>query len=327
MTNYLTDINIIWLIGIVLLILVLIIRTEYEQKYYDGLINVNEQEIIREGFTSNTKPYLWTYWELINGNTTPPDYVKLCFAIMKIKSNETFNLVILNEKNIFDYLPDLRKDINTLPIALKTDYIRVALLYRYGGFWIDADTIMMNNLRELIDKINDGYDYIGFGCTGKICKDNDGYGRPSNGVMGSPKGGILITRCLSKLNEKLDNYFKLEPKDRKQFNYFDLGKNIIWEEYDVLMKEDPNYKYYHVSSYEDGTRDIDGNWVAKEIIFNDVIKYKDIHKLKVVMLANSIYCGDDKKYNWFCKLSSRKILEGDYFISKLFRMAIYGKRV
>jgi hypothetical protein len=296
MTHYLTDINIIYFIGIVLI-------------------------IHREGF-ANTKPYLWTYWELINGNKSPPDYIKLCFAIMKIKSKDTFNLVILNEKNIFDYLPDLRRDINTLPIALKTDYIRVALLYRYGGFWIDADTIMMNNLRELIEKINEGVDYIGFGCTGKICQDNDGYGKPSNGVMGSPKGGLLITKCLNKLNETLDNYFKLDPKNRKEFNYFDLGKNIIWDQYDEIIKENPQYKYYHVSSDEDGTRDINGKWVAKEVIFKNDIKYKDINKLKVVMLANSIYCGDDKTYNWFCKLPIREILEGDYFISKLFRMAM-----
>ena len=43
---------------------------------------------------------------------------------MKKNCSNNFNVVFLNEKTIFDYWPELRKDINDLPIALKTDYIR-----------------------------------------------------------------------------------------------------------------------------------------------------------------------------------------------------------
>lgn len=94
------------------------------------------------------------------------------------------------------YLPDLRKDISTVPIALKTDYIRVRLLHGYGGLWVDADTILMNNLHNIASKLAHGVDFIGCGCTGKICIHMDGYGKPSNGVMGSVSHGKRITMCL-----------------------------------------------------------------------------------------------------------------------------------
>lgn len=274
-------------------------------------------------FSDNkTKPYMWVYWELVNGATKPPDYIQLCLYIIKKNGSRYFNVVLLDEQNIFTYLPDLRKDINTLPIALKTDYIRVKLLYEYGGLWIDADTILMNNLKDIYQKLNSGVDFISFGCTGGVCKNNEGYGRPSNGVMGSIKHGLLISRCLDALNVKLDSYYSLPIDKRKEFNYFELGKLVIWNEYDKIISENPKYKLYHVPSYMDGTRDVNGHWIAMNLIFKHKYEYSHPDKLLVVMLANSAYCGKDEKYNWFCKLNKDDILYSDYFISELFTKAI-----
>jgi hypothetical protein len=140
--------------------------------------------------------------------------------------------------------------------------------------------------------------------------------------MGSIKRGKLISRCLDALNVKLDTYFNLPINQRKEFDYFELGKIIIWEEYEKLIKKEPSYKMYHISSDRDGTRDIDGYWVSPNLIFKKNIIYKNPNNLLLVTLANSIYCGKDPKYNWFCGLSREEILNGDYFISKLFKKAL-----
>lgn len=279
----------------------------------DGLINNTEQA---------SKPYMWVYWELINGAKSPPPYVTLCLEIMKKNASGTFNVVFLNEKTVFDYLPDLRKDINDLPIALKTDYVRVRLLTKYGGLWVDADTIVMTDLREIAQKLNQGVDYVGVGCTGAVCRDQEGKGKPSNGVMGSVKNGRLITRCLKALDVKLNAYYQTPLKERKEFDYFDLGKKIIWNEYQELKREDPTYTVYHVPSYADGTRDDEGHWVAMDLIFSKPIKYSHRDKLMVVMLVNSAYCGKDSHYNWFCKLQRPDILSGNYFVTGLFNTAL-----
>jgi len=269
------------------------------------------------------KPYLWVYWELINGVTTPPPYISMCLELIRKVGAKCFNVVLLNEKNIFEYIPDLRKDINTLPIALKTDYIRIKLLYMYGGLWVDADTILMNDLCEIATKLNDGTDFIGFGCTGAVCKDQEGYYRPSNGVMGSVKNGRLVEKCLAMLDTKLNEYYSMPKNERKDFDYFDLGKKIVWDCLDEILIDDPSYKskIYHVPSFADGTRDINGHWIAKDLIFNKRYTYAHPDKLLVIMLANSSYCGKDPYYNWFCKLSKDQIMNGDYFISDLFRQA------
>jgi hypothetical protein len=275
---------------------------------------------------SENKPYMWSYWQLMNGTAQPPSYITLCFDIMKRNSAKYFTLIILNEKSVFEYLPDLRKDIDDLPIALKVDYIRIKLLHKYGGLWIDADTIMMTDLKTIADALHNGIDFIGVGCTGGVCKNTDGYGRPSNGVIGSTKNGLLINHCLDNLNKKLDLYYLTDKAKRVDFDYFDLGKKIIWEEYDKLMQTNRNYKYYHLPSYADGTRDINGHWVAPNLIFPNHIELLDKDRLEVVMLANSEYCGSNPKYNWFCKLPYDEVLNGKYFVSSLFRSALtYNK--
>lgn len=309
---------------IILLIIIFLIMLWCLLDNNERFDNINDN--INEA-TPLKKPYLWVYWELINGAEAPPPYISLCIDIIKQNTANTFDIKMLDEKSIFTYLPDLRVDINDLPVALKTDYIRTRLLKTYGGLWIDADTICMNSLKDLADKLNQGVDYIGAGCTDVICKNLDGYGKPSNWLMGSKPNGVLISKCVKALDDKLNAYYNTPANERKQFDYYELGKKIIWEQYDILIKEDPSYKMYHMPAYTDGTRDIDGKWVSPNLIFSDPIKYERPDDLMIVMLVNSTYCGKDPKYNWFCKLSREEILKGNYFVSSLFNKALNYKDI
>lgn len=289
------------------------------------LINIHTCYNTVENYNNNfiiNKPKIWVYWQLINGAIKPPEYIQLCIDIMKKNGSQYFDVELLDDKTIFKYIPNLRKDINDLPIALKTDYIRVKLLYLYGGMWIDADTIIMNNLFDVYKNLIDGSDFISFGCTGLICRKNDGYGKPSNGIMASQPYGKLITRINNTIETKLNIYYSLPADKRTKFDYFDLGKKIIWQEFAELIKYDKNYTMLHISSELDGTRDCTGKWIVPELIFDKHINYCNVNKLMVVMLANSIYCGNDEKYNWFCNLSKDQILNNRSTISLLFNEAI-----
>src|ERR1051325_9967792 len=80
-----------------------------------------------EHFTPSTnKPIIWGYWENKPG-VKRPEYINLCFDTF-YKHNKGFDIRILNEKSVYDYLPDMRRDINTLSLAHKCDYIRILLL-------------------------------------------------------------------------------------------------------------------------------------------------------------------------------------------------------
>lgn len=262
---------------------------------------------------NNSKPILWMYWENKPGVSKPP-YINLCFKTVKKYCNGDFNIILLDNKSVFTYLPNLRRDINELIIAQKTDYIRVALLYKYGGIWLDADTIVMKPLGEIVDKINDGHDYIGFGCSYEKCFN--GFPKPSNGTMASKKNGILMGRVLADLNKKLDE------RNNGDFGYFDLGKISLWKNIHELMNDD-NYSYYHYPSKYDGSRDANGKWVnVDNHISTSKTELIDENELLFVFLENNKFMGNNKKYNWFSKLTEIEILNGDYWISYLFRKSL-----
>lgn len=108
---------------------------------------------------NNIKPdkCIWLYWENPL-NLKKPFSIELCHYLIK-KRNK--NVIILNEKTIKKYI-NLPKNFNKVKnIAHKADYIRVAILYKYGGIWIDSDMICLKSFDKIINLLNK-YDLITF---------------------------------------------------------------------------------------------------------------------------------------------------------------------
>lgn len=269
-------------------------------------VNRCEDKILYSKFDkyeNNKIHYMWVYWENIDG-LDMPDYIKLCMNTIIKHCRKDFNLVILNEKTVYDYIPEFA-DINTdkLLIAQKVDIIRILLLYKYGGLYIDADTIVMKSPKEIVQKLED-YDYVGFGCTGEKC--NYGYGRPSNGIMASRERGILVGKIRENILNKL--------MDSKKWEYFELGKYIIWEELDKLRNG--GYEYHHYTNDYDGTRDIDGNWVETSRLFStERIKYANEDDIIFIVLYNS-------QMENIRRLNSDYLLNSELNISKFINKSI-----
>lgn len=101
---------------------------------------------------------IWSFWD----SNTKSDLVELCIANFKRLAPD-FEINVLNTKNIKNYIPNispLRKD---LPFAHYTDLARLELLYKYGGIWIDASTLLTENLDWVYHLKNDfKYDLLGF---------------------------------------------------------------------------------------------------------------------------------------------------------------------
>jgi hypothetical protein len=277
-------------------------------------LNLSNMKISKKYEPIKMEKYIWVYWENIKTDKHPT-FIKLCIDSMK-KHYGKYNLIILNEKNIHKYLPDLRKDFDNLLIAQKVDYYRIALLYKYGGIWIDADVIAINDIKPVFDKLEEGYDYVGFGCTGSQC--DNGYFRPSNWVLSSRPNGILMKVCLDKLNEKLDNRNNKDTQTDE--SYHDYGKIIIWKSLEDLKPF--GYDYYHFKSDRDGTRDINKGWIHSPNFFdtNDTEFINENNLLFVVMYNSEI--SNNKNYHWIKTCDESRLLNGNEWLCKLYRKAL-----
>ena len=93
----------------------------------------------REGFDSYVMPkIIWAFW---NDDTMPP-------LIEKITNYNKKNLIgweyrILHDSTIHKYIPSFPPGYESLSIpAHKADWIRLYLLKKYGGVWLDASLIV-----------------------------------------------------------------------------------------------------------------------------------------------------------------------------------------
>lgn len=75
---------------------------------------------------------IWFLW--LQGLSNAPDIVKNCYESW-VKYNPDWNVVLLNEHNIPDYIS--LKPVQVTNQAL-SDIIRINLLAKYGGVWVDA---------------------------------------------------------------------------------------------------------------------------------------------------------------------------------------------
>ena len=254
--------------------------------------------VSNEIFISDNKPYIWVFWDGFE-----PDYIKLCYETLINKCSNNFNIVKLNNNTIHKYLPELKNyNFNNLIIQHKVDIYRIMLLYKYGGIYIDADIIVLKDLSDIINKLKK-YDFVGFGCTGKICTNY--YGYPSNWLLASKPKTILMKNILTKQLDIINN--KLE--------YHDIGKKIIWEELQKLMSN--GYQYYHYNPKYDGSRDINGYWINSDIIFSDIkIEYENIDNMLVYVFYNS------DTSNKLKKLSKEELLNKNWNYTKFIKKGL-----
>lgn len=247
------------------------------------------------------KPFLWLYWE-----GQEPNYIKLCYKTVLKHCSKDFNIIRLNEKTIFNYLPEFKsKNLDKyLSIPQKTDIYRYNLLYKYGGVWLDSDIIVFSSLVGLYKHLNE-YDYVGAGCHSNKCIPN-GAPYPANWIMISRPN----TELMKLMVEKTKNI-------NSKMNYHAIGRKLLWKNISYLQKT-KNWTYYHISS-QCFERDYNDNkYTNKRLISNEDLDEKCSSKLIFIPIYNSA----PGFPNWFKNMSEKQILQSNLLISKLLNKAL-----
>ena len=118
------------------------------------------------------------------------------------------SLFIINKHNLKRYVPKLPPYFHRIPkIAIKVDYIRIALLYYHGGCYLDADTIVFPKFVGYIENLP-----------------------KEEGLWGVESGNAIIVAPISKsaackkIMERQEEVI-LRKKGRLQWS--DIGGNLI----------------------------------------------------------------------------------------------------
>lgn len=179
---------------------------------------------------------IWSYW----GDITLPEDIEEIFNVTRM-SLVNFTYYFLNPSNLSDFLDieSFPKNYFELsPIACKADYIRVCLLEKYGGLWIDS-SVFVNSAVELenffVKSVNARSTLFGF--------FNDYEFVMTTYLFGAPEKSIVMKR----FKEEYD--FALTVKNTTE--YWEIICNeLVFHE--VLKREwcwSPYYMIEHIFVY------------------------------------------------------------------------------
>lgn len=105
---------------------------------------------------NNGQNNIWVLW--LQGEDNMPELAKVCLESIKQNAGD-HKVVVLSNSNLDEYI-QLPERIMTLyqdgiiSNAHYSDIIRMALLSRYGGIWIDATILLTSNLDSIISNTN-----------------------------------------------------------------------------------------------------------------------------------------------------------------------------
>lgn len=102
----------------------------------------------RAATSSRAPRIIWTFWE-----GTKSRCGEACQGSWK-EHQANFVINALTPESLRDFLPDFPKIDDKIPVQLKSDLVRLMLLERYGGAWIDYSTILTEPIDWAVDALN-----------------------------------------------------------------------------------------------------------------------------------------------------------------------------
>jgi hypothetical protein len=218
---------------------------------------------------------------------------------MQLHSNNgnEYSLFMITEKNISDYISNIPSYFSKLLPAHQADFIRVNVICKYGGIWLDADTIVLDSLGSLFDYINSG--------NGFFIKENNK--NICNGVFGSkPNTPLMI-----KWRNDMMNILKHKEQN---IHWTEIGSDILEE---INHRDADLFSQYHIF---DGLNNMcPVNW--KDCVYEYIDQnYENYTKIvrdyqPLIILVQAVYKKLENK-------TEAEILEDkmpiNYFITKSF---------
>ncbi len=108
---------------------------------------------------SNTLPQrIWFLW--FQGKANMPEIVEMCFESW-LRHNPTWEVVFLDDTNLEKYIgfrSELNLNRDDIPLQAQSDIIRINLLQKFGGVWVDSTCYCNQPLDNwLTDKLSSGF--------------------------------------------------------------------------------------------------------------------------------------------------------------------------
>ncbi|MTD10592.1 hypothetical protein GIX10_03875 [Acinetobacter sp. YIM 103518] len=215
------------------------------------------RKIIKKGFNKVEIPKIvWMYWH----EKEMPKLILMCVNRIR-EINPNYTVILLNDENIENFVDGLN-DFVFPEIQHKSDYIRLYLLKKYGGVWMDASILNFSSIDVFIKELEDNYAGFFLFFNEKRTVDS-AYPIVENWFIASEKNNTFVCSWFDEfkfaLNIKPNNYIKKISNERVFHNidvderlylFSYLCAQVALRKYDgsyVLWSCDDTAFYYHLT--------------------------------------------------------------------------------
>ena len=191
--------------------------------------------------------YIFTFWEPRN---SLPEYINLCIKTWKKYLPNDYKIIVLDYNNLryfLDYKLINKILCKRMSLQVQSDAIRVAVLQKYGGIWMDSDTIITNS--KCMNMLF-GSDLIMFGSSKKkIIHIGFIYASKNSTILKAWLKGIIKRNKIFKQRLFLKNIFPIK-KNIESFNELitwnylgngilnELVKNVSEKSFKIIERDD-----------------------------------------------------------------------------------------
>jgi len=245
-------------------------------------------EMIKNNEVNSKDNNVFLYWV---GNEFKLIKILRRLIYLHSKSGNGYKVHLINHENVKDYVPYIPDFFYNLRPAFQADYIRVSVICDYGGIWLDSDTLVIESLDSLFEKINVITDGFFIRETNSLDNSNN----ICNGIFGSKPGTSLMLEwkkiIIEVMNEKKLNIlwcelgckilYEMYSNNTELFNNYEImyGKDNIYPVFWYACVE--NYLYFPYENYFNILR----NYQPLLILVNDV--YRGVEHLSEEQIMNS----------------------------------------
>ena len=269
-----------------------------------------------DALSSVKKPILWIHidyiknsrkWESFgsrNSNELNQDFLYLTIRTIINKCSDYFHIVIIDDDSFCKLLEHNCIDLNQVAYPIR-DNLRslniMKLLYKYGGMYIENSFILFKSLEKIYEKVLSSNKIV----TAQF--KNNGANAYNVDYMPSIKLIGCVKEC---------------PTMKRLIKHMEMiyGTNFT----SSAEFEDQVSKWLLKCGENDEINIIDGRYIGTKDINNAMINLEEIMSSTFLELHANVYALyipsnellKRSKYNWFCKLSSKQVLEANTILSK-----------
>lgn len=159
----------------------------------------NTSDVARRA-SMNIPKVVWAFWMMLDPTAQLPPWIPLCHATWRAV-NPDWEFRLLDDKTVWDWLrmEDMPEGFAQMHVQHKADAIRLALLVRYGGVWVDTSMIMLKPLSSFVGGATRPFFNIDMrhGKRGQLEARIDKRMVIENWFLAAPPGDPLLQRTMS----------------------------------------------------------------------------------------------------------------------------------